>query len=147
MQLETQHNSDVFFLAGLYVNRRTNGSFYRRVSPTSFYPMLSGIATQEQATIMMRKLHSPDYFCVSSEGDFEGLRDDCYWCVGVWVCHHCHSLRNTDGKNRVRPFARRQFLVESDCLPRQARDSDEERKGRPKHTRAIVRVFLPRANV
>ena len=101
MQLETQHNSDVFFLAGLYVNRRTNGSFYRRVSPTSFYPMLSGIATQEQATIMMRKLHSPDYFCVSSEGDFEGLRDDCYWCVGVCVCHHCYSLRNTDGKNHV----------------------------------------------
>ena len=113
MQLETQHNSDVFFLAGLYVNRRTNGSFYRRVSPTSFYPMLSGIATQEQATIMMRKLHSPDYFCVSSEGDFEGLRDDCYWCVGVCVPSLLFFAEH--GRKEPRLFARR-FLVKSDCF-------------------------------
>ena len=66
-------------VSGLFVNRHLNGSFVRRISPTSFYPLLSGLATEHQAQQMMLKLHSPDYFCVSANGDFAGLRDDCYW--------------------------------------------------------------------
>lgn len=50
---------------GLFVNRHWNGTFIRRISPTSFYPLLAGLATEDQARSMMNTLKSPDGFCVS----------------------------------------------------------------------------------
>ncbi len=64
----------------VFSNRFWNGSFYRRVSPTSFYPLLAAAATDEQAAALVREwLLSPRHFCVAPAGDFEGNRDDCYW--------------------------------------------------------------------
>jgi hypothetical protein len=49
----------------LFVNRHVNGTWIRRISPTSFYPLLAGLATEDQARSMMDTLKSPDGFCVS----------------------------------------------------------------------------------
>eukprot|EP00658_Telonema_sp_P-2_P034540 TRINITY_DN25205_c0_g1_i2.p1 TRINITY_DN25205_c0_g1~~TRINITY_DN25205_c0_g1_i2.p1 ORF type:complete len:721 (+),score=172.82 TRINITY_DN25205_c0_g1_i2:163-2325(+) len=67
--------------SGIFANKFSNGSgFYRRFSPTSFYPMQAGIATPSQAeTMVVNWLLRPDRFCVSPQGDFKGNSDDCYW--------------------------------------------------------------------
>ena len=65
---------------GIYTNLRWNGSFYRRISPTSFYSMMSGAPSDEQAAAMVTNwLHSPDRFCIAPDGDFKGNKDTCYW--------------------------------------------------------------------
>lgn len=65
---------------GIFTNRWWNGSFYRRITPTSFYAMLAGAASDEQAATMVSKwLLSPEHFCVAPTGDFAGNHDDCYW--------------------------------------------------------------------
>ena len=65
---------------GIYTNLRWNGSFYRRISPTSFYSMMAKAPTNEQAAAMMKNwLHSPEHFCIAPDGDFKGNHDDCYW--------------------------------------------------------------------
>jgi hypothetical protein len=65
---------------GIYTNLRWNGSFYRRISPTSFYSMMSGAPTDTQAAAMVENwLLSPDHFCVAKDGDFKGNKDTCYW--------------------------------------------------------------------
>jgi putative isomerase len=65
---------------GIYTNLRWNNSFYRRISPTSFYSMMGGAATDSQAAAMVNNwLHSPEHFCVAKNGDFAGNKDTCYW--------------------------------------------------------------------
>jgi len=65
---------------GIFTNRFWNGSFYRRISPTSFYSMMATAATDAQAEAMVTGwLLSPDHFCVAPNGDFAGNSDDCYW--------------------------------------------------------------------
>ena len=65
---------------GIFTNRFWNGSFYRRVSPTSFYAMLARAATDEQAAAMVSNwLLSPDHFCIAPEGDMAGNSDSCWW--------------------------------------------------------------------
>lgn len=57
-----------------------NGSFYRRISPTSFYGLLAGAATDDQATQMVSEwLLNPDHFCIAPNGDFANNSDSCYW--------------------------------------------------------------------
>ena len=47
--------------------------FNRRVSPTSFYPMMSGVATEARAASMMSGwLLNSSRFCVAPSGDFKG---------------------------------------------------------------------------
>jgi len=65
---------------GIFTNKFWNGTFYPRISPTSFYSMMSGAATDTQAEAMVKNwLLSPDHFCIAPEGDFVGNSDDCYW--------------------------------------------------------------------
>ena len=65
---------------GIYTNLRWNGSFYRRISPTSFYSMMSGAPTDAQAAAMVTNwLQNPDHFCIAPNGDFKGNKDTCYW--------------------------------------------------------------------
>ena len=66
--------------SGAFVNRFVNGSFHRRVSPTSFYPLLTGGPSDEQvATMVSRWLTNASRFCISPTGDFAGNSDTCYW--------------------------------------------------------------------
>jgi putative isomerase len=66
--------------SGIFVNMFPNNTFNRRISPTSFYPMLAGAATAERATAMMNGwLLNSSRFCISPSGDFKGNTDSCYW--------------------------------------------------------------------
>lgn len=57
-----------------------NETFYRRISPTSFYSMMAKAPTDDQATKMVNNwLHSPEHFCIAPNGDFAGNKDTCYW--------------------------------------------------------------------
>jgi hypothetical protein len=56
------------------------GGWYNRISPTSFYPMQSGIATDAQATTMMNRwLFNKDRFCIAPEGNSAGNDGGCHW--------------------------------------------------------------------
>jgi putative isomerase len=65
---------------GIFTNRFWNGTFYRRITPTSFYSMMAKAATDAQAEAMAKNwLLSPEHFCIAPGGDFVGNSDDCYW--------------------------------------------------------------------
>ena len=67
-------------VSGAFVNKFPNGTFYRRVSPTSFYPLLTGKASPAQVERMMREwLLNASRFCIAPNGDFGGNSDACYW--------------------------------------------------------------------
>lgn len=54
--------------------------WYNRISPTSFYPMQSGIATDQQAITMVEKWLTPkDKFCIAPEGNSAGNDPSCHW--------------------------------------------------------------------
>jgi len=64
----------------IFTNKYWNGTFDRRITPTSFYALMAGAATDEQAKTMISKwLLSPEHFCIAPKGDFMGNHDDCYW--------------------------------------------------------------------
>merc|ERR1719273_54494 len=66
--------------SGIYVNLMPNGTFYRSVSPTSFYPLMTQGPPVDHVDQMMTKwLMNPARFCISPNGDFKGNTDDCYW--------------------------------------------------------------------
>ena len=66
---------------GIFANKFSqNGTFYPRISPTSFYPMLAGIATDAQAaTMVTRWLLNASRFCVAPGGDSKGNSQACFW--------------------------------------------------------------------
>lgn len=75
---------------GLFANRLWSGRFVRSVAPTSFYPLLAGAATEEQARLLVeRLLLDEDAFW----GDFPlpsvakwdpAFADNVYWRGRVW---------------------------------------------------------------
>lgn len=76
---------------GLFLNRRTDtGEFSRRVSPTHFYPMLAGVASQEQAGRMVREhLYNPaefwgEWVLPSIARNDPAYPEQSYWRGRVW---------------------------------------------------------------
>ena len=75
----------------VYSNVLLNGSAYPRISPTSFYPMLAGIASDEQAERMVATwLTNASRFCVPKDAaawppaggpPSERVNVSCYWGV------------------------------------------------------------------
>ena len=75
----------------VYSNVLLNGSAYPRISPTSFYPMLAGIASDEQAERMVATwLTNASRFCVPKDAaawpppsgpPSERVNVTCYWGV------------------------------------------------------------------
>ena len=67
--------------AGLFVNKFVgNQEFYPRLSPTSFYGLLAGAATDDQAaSVVTQYLFSPEHFCIAKDGAFTNNTDACYW--------------------------------------------------------------------
>ena len=65
----------------VFANRFPNGTFSKRISPTSFYPLLIGAASEEQAEAMVYHwLFNSSRFCISPNGDFDGNDPDgCYY--------------------------------------------------------------------
>ena len=70
-------NADI----GAYSNKFSfNNSFYARTSPTTFYPLLAGAATDAQVeTLVNSWLFNSSRFCITPNGDFAGNTDACYW--------------------------------------------------------------------
>jgi glycogen debranching enzyme len=75
---------------GIYESRLWDGSFSKRLSPTNFYPMFAGIATPEQAGIMVNKhLLNPDefwgtYVFPSIARNDRSFDDQFYWRGNIW---------------------------------------------------------------
>ena len=68
--LWSQHVKTVRYLwdeeAQIYANKFVNNTFYRRISPTSFYALQTSAANDTQAAAMIEKwLLSPEHFCVA----------------------------------------------------------------------------------
>lgn len=64
---------------GAFSNRFVNGTFYRRISPTSFYPLLAGAASEAQADALMTgHLLNASRFCISPSAS-RTRSDSCYW--------------------------------------------------------------------
>lgn len=64
---------------GTFTNKFDNGTFYRRISPTTFYPLMASAASDSQATQMMSAwLLNATRFCINEEWPV-GQKDWCYF--------------------------------------------------------------------
>lgn len=77
---------------GLYLNRDlVTGKFSYRLSPTLFYPLLAKVATQGQATRMMKEhFYNPnefwgEYIMPSIARNDTGYKDNHYWRGRIWA--------------------------------------------------------------
>ena len=78
---------------GIFVNRRSEGEqeFSTRISPTSFYPLLAGVATPEQAhrTVDEHLLNPTEFagpwMIPSSPRNDPAYREQDYWRGRVWA--------------------------------------------------------------
>ena len=73
----------------VFANRLWNGRFVRSIAPTSFYPLLAGIATPEQTQHLLRWLDDPRKFggfwrLPSITRDDPAYRDNVYWRGRIW---------------------------------------------------------------
>ena len=76
---------------GMFLNRRTDtDAFSHRLSPTLFYPLLARVATQAQATRMMKEHYfNPsefygDYVMPSIARNDPAFHDNDYWRGRIW---------------------------------------------------------------
>jgi hypothetical protein len=66
--------------SGNFVNKFVNGSFYRRITPTSFYALQAHAASDAQAATMAERwLLNSSHFCLTRDGSYDGNADTCYW--------------------------------------------------------------------
>jgi putative isomerase len=76
----------------VFAGRLWSGEFTRSLSPTSFYPLLAGIATPEQAEAMVRRwLTDPRRFggpypVAGTPHEDPAALDNVYWRGRVWPC-------------------------------------------------------------
>lgn len=109
--LQTLWNEETDF----YNNKSTkSGKFNTRVSPTSFYPMLANVPTQEQAVKMIEKhLLNPnefwgEYVIPSIARNDSAFKDNEYWRGRIWAPLNFlvyMGLRNYDFPDVQKEFA------------------------------------------
>ena len=73
----------------IFANRQRQGGFVRSLSPTSFYPLLCGAATPEQAEKLLRHLSDEttfggDYVLPNATRDDPAFADNVYWRGRIW---------------------------------------------------------------
>jgi putative isomerase len=73
----------------VFANRLWTGAFVRSIAPTSFYPLLAGIATPEQTQHLLRWLDDPRKFggfwrLPSVTRDDPAYHDNVYWRGRIW---------------------------------------------------------------
>jgi Mannosylglycerate hydrolase MGH1-like glycoside hydrolase domain len=78
--------------SGLFLNKRLDdGRFSHRLSPTLFYPMLAGVATQGQVDTMMQyHFYNPkefwgEWIIPSIARDDSAFKDNDYWRGRIWA--------------------------------------------------------------
>eukprot|EP00546_Thalassionema_frauenfeldii_P011612 CAMPEP_0178927074 /NCGR_PEP_ID=MMETSP0786-20121207/18947_1 /TAXON_ID=186022 /ORGANISM="Thalassionema frauenfeldii, Strain CCMP 1798" /LENGTH=276 /DNA_ID=CAMNT_0020602389 /DNA_START=200 /DNA_END=1027 /DNA_ORIENTATION=+ len=65
---------------GVYANRHWNGTFTTRISPTSFYPLLTGAPSMLQVSSMMKNwLLNSSKFCIDQTWPDSSNSDECWW--------------------------------------------------------------------
>ena len=75
---------------GIYLNRKWNGDFVRRLSPINFFPLTAGIASKEQAEIMVKKhlLNEHEfwgnYAAPTIARNDPAFSDNNYWRGRIW---------------------------------------------------------------
>ncbi len=74
---------------GLFANKRWNGAFVTSVTPTSFWPLLCGAATSEQAKQLLQHLSDPKSFGgawgpPSVARSDPAFHDNVYWRGRIW---------------------------------------------------------------
>lgn len=76
--------------AGIYCNKHWNGTFNLRLSPTNFYPLIAGVATQDRARRMIEEhlLNEQEfwgeYVIPSIARNDEAFEDNNYWRGRIW---------------------------------------------------------------
>jgi neutral trehalase len=77
---------------GIYMNKRTDtGNFSESISPTNFYPLLTGIPTQDQAERMIKEhFFNPDEFysewvMPSIARNHQAFSEQNYWRGRIWA--------------------------------------------------------------
>jgi len=73
----------------IFANRQRKGGFVRSLSPTSFYPLLCGAATQEQASHLLEHLKDEKTFAgpyplPNATRDDPAFADNVYWRGRIW---------------------------------------------------------------
>ncbi|MDP4088985.1 MAG: trehalase family glycosidase [Bacillota bacterium] len=77
--------------AGIYCNRHWDGSFSSRLSPTNFYPLIAGVASELQAKRMIEEHLLNDkefwgqYVIPSISKNDEAYFDNNYWRGRIWA--------------------------------------------------------------
>lgn len=74
---------------GIFANRQRDGGFVRSLGPTSFYPLICGAATPEQAHSLLRHLEDPatfggEYVLPNVTRDDPAFADNVYWRGRIW---------------------------------------------------------------
>ncbi|BDA84396.1 hypothetical protein Sa4125_19380 [Aureimonas sp. SA4125] len=75
---------------GLFANRQRSGGFVQSVGPTSFYPLLCGAATPEQAASLLAHLADPrtfggEFVIANVSRDDPSFADNVYWRGRIWA--------------------------------------------------------------
>jgi putative isomerase len=74
---------------GIFANRQRGGDFVRSISPTSFYPLMCGAATEEQAASLLRhlsdeKTFAGDFVLPNATRDDPAFDENVYWRGRIW---------------------------------------------------------------
>ncbi|MGO7593545.1 MGH1-like glycoside hydrolase domain-containing protein [Rhizobium leguminosarum] len=74
---------------GLFANRQRNGGFVRSLSPTSFYPLLCGAATSDQAARLLEHLSDEttfggDFVLPNATRNDPAFAENVYWRGRIW---------------------------------------------------------------
>ncbi|VDC19939.1 MGH1-like glycoside hydrolase domain-containing protein [Pseudogemmobacter humi] len=97
----------------IFANRQRGGGFVRSVGPTSFYPMLCGAASPEQAEHLIAHLENPETFggewvIPNVSRDDPAFGDNVYWRGRIWANVNWftwQALRREGRLNEARRFA------------------------------------------
>lgn len=97
---------------GIFANRQRNGGFVRSLGPTSFYPLICGAATPEQAARLLEHLEDPKTFggewvIPNATRDDPAYRDNVYWRGRIWPNVNYfiwHALRRCGLEAEARAF-------------------------------------------
>jgi len=112
---------------GLFVNKLvTNETFYYRISPTSFYPLLAGIPSITQVNSMLLHLYDYSEFCVNisacpfampsiSRTD-PAFTDNNYWRGRIWAPMNLLVYLGLSRYANLTTFARENLTKQSAAL-------------------------------
>lgn len=107
--------------AGIFLNKNlVTGKYSKRLSPTLFYPLLTGVPTQRQADIMIKKhFYNPKEFwgkwiLPSISRNDSAFKDNNYWRGRIWA--PLNFLVYCGLKNYSLPKARKDLVQKSKKL-------------------------------